>query len=312
MSFPARETQAGTVISVVLSLLSMATLSVCLFESILTHTSSTSSECARLVQATPSLLVWWVNSSKRASSRLKDKLYLFNSFGMLLPYVVVIALNFYFRFADYEERSCRIGMKRVAMIPLIAFDILVNVSLLTDPTQTRLTQMRYTLPHYFLYHSAPQIIKNNSIVFLPNKSKLANSYSRTADLHWKLLYSDIERGDNASTHTQIPNFQPSSDPSSPRRLVPRPPISDMEAYHMGLRDLSRKSGVTTMVTAKDYDDLELKRINSMPPNVVTIETEHTREVSKMKPDTQYNESDLDLQRVRAIGSKEETFGREKC
>ncbi|XMA17288.1 hypothetical protein WAI453_010079 [Rhynchosporium graminicola] len=67
-----------------------------------------------------------------------------------------------------------------------------------------------------------------------------------------------------------------------------------------------------MVTAKDYDDLELKRINSMPPNVVTIETEHTREVSKMKPDTQYNESDLDLQRVRAIGSKEETFGREKC
>ncbi|CZS92660.1 uncharacterized protein RAG0_03203 [Rhynchosporium agropyri] len=284
MSFPARETQAGTVISVVLSLLSMATLSVCLFESILTHTSSTSSECARLVQATPSLLVWWVNSSKRASSRLKDKLYLFNSFGMLLPYVVVIALNFYFRFADYEERSCRIGMRRVAMIPLIAFDILVN----------------------------PQIIKNNSIVFLPNKSKLANSYSRTADLYWKLLYSDIERGDNASTHTQIPNFQPSSDPSSPRRLVPRPPISDMEAYHMGLRDLSRKSGVTTMVTAKDYDDLELKRINSMPPNMVTIETEHTREVSKMKPDTQYNESDLDLQRVRAIGSKEEMFGREKC
>lgn len=64
---------------------------------------------------------------RKSNSRLKDKLYLFNSFGMLVPYLVVIALNFYFRFADYEEDSCRIGMKRVAMIPLIAFDILVNV-----------------------------------------------------------------------------------------------------------------------------------------------------------------------------------------
>ncbi|XMA17287.1 hypothetical protein WAI453_010078 [Rhynchosporium graminicola] len=174
MSFPARETQAGTVISVVLSLLSMATLSVCLSRRVqnVRDWSKLPLVCwliiiiyidsIMFVSGTAIIShgfgvdssAWWVNSSKRASSRLKDKLYLFNSFGMLLPYVVVIALNFYFRFADYEERSCRIGMKRVAMIPLIAFDILVNVSLLTDPTQTRLTQMRYTLPHYFLYHSA--------------------------------------------------------------------------------------------------------------------------------------------------------------
>ncbi|KAH7410835.1 hypothetical protein BKA64DRAFT_365179 [Cadophora sp. MPI-SDFR-AT-0126] len=66
---------------------------------------------------------------RSSSSRLKSKLYLFNSFGMLVPYLFVIALNFYFRFADYEQGSCRIGMKRESMIPLIAFDILVNVYL---------------------------------------------------------------------------------------------------------------------------------------------------------------------------------------
>ena len=86
----------------------------------------------------------------------------------------------------------------------------------------------------------------------------------------------------------------------------------MEAYHLGLRDLSRKSGVTTFVTAKDYDDLELERINTLPPNVVTIETEHTREVSEVRPGTEGSGSDLGLQRVRVIASREELFGREKC
>ncbi|THV45406.1 hypothetical protein BGAL_0493g00070 [Botrytis galanthina] len=68
-------------------------------------------------------------SSKR---RIKDPLYLFNSIGMLIPYCIVIALNFILfrsRFANYENGECRIGMKQVAMIPLIAFDILVNVYL---------------------------------------------------------------------------------------------------------------------------------------------------------------------------------------
>tara|TARA_R110002060_G_scaffold27138_4_gene36877 strand:+ start:367 stop:627 length:261 start_codon:yes stop_codon:yes gene_type:complete len=86
----------------------------------------------------------------------------------------------------------------------------------------------------------------------------------------------------------------------------------VEAYHMGLRDLSRKSGVTTLVTAKDYDDLELERISTLPPNVVTIETEHIREVSELRPDTEGSGSDVGLQRVRVIASKEELFGREKC
>ncbi|KAF7941679.1 uncharacterized protein EAE97_006516 [Botrytis byssoidea] len=37
--------------------------------------------------------------------------------------------KFQSRFANYENGECRIGMKQVAMIPLIAFDILVNVYL---------------------------------------------------------------------------------------------------------------------------------------------------------------------------------------
>ncbi|KAF7917169.1 uncharacterized protein EAE98_010274 [Botrytis deweyae] len=66
---------------------------------------------------------------RSSKPRIKDPLYLFNSIGMLIPYCIVIALNFIFRFANYENGECRIGMKQVAMIPLIAFDILVNVYL---------------------------------------------------------------------------------------------------------------------------------------------------------------------------------------
>ncbi|KAH7346440.1 hypothetical protein BKA65DRAFT_276686 [Rhexocercosporidium sp. MPI-PUGE-AT-0058] len=176
MGLPMKETRAGTVISVILSLLSMATLSVCLsrrvqnvqnwsrlplvcwliltiyVDSILfvsgtaiisqgfgIDTSASICSTALLLclscYLTTKVFIYYflverVYIIRRSSkSRLKDKLYLFNSFGMLVPYLVVIALNFYFRFADYEKDSCRIGMKRAAMIPLIAFDILVNVYL---------------------------------------------------------------------------------------------------------------------------------------------------------------------------------------
>ncbi|PQE33221.1 ring finger domain protein [Rutstroemia sp. NJR-2017a WRK4] len=58
---------------------------------------------------------------RSSKPRIKDQLYLFNAFGMLVPYCVVIALNFIFRFANYNKGQCRIGMKRVAMIPLIVY-----------------------------------------------------------------------------------------------------------------------------------------------------------------------------------------------
>ncbi|KAG9242111.1 hypothetical protein BJ878DRAFT_517192 [Calycina marina] len=67
---------------------------------------------------------------KTTKPRLKSKLYLFNSLAMLIPYCIVIVLNFYFRFAIYyDDGSCKIGMKKVSMIPLVAFDILINVYL---------------------------------------------------------------------------------------------------------------------------------------------------------------------------------------
>ncbi|TPX11013.1 uncharacterized protein E0L32_008050 [Thyridium curvatum] len=61
--------------------------------------------------------------------RLKSKLYIFNSFGMLGIYGVVVVLNFVFRISKQESGVCVIGMQKGAMIPLISFDIVVNVYL---------------------------------------------------------------------------------------------------------------------------------------------------------------------------------------
>jgi len=70
-----------------------------------------------------------IRQSTVPKPRLKSKLYLFNSFGMLGVYVVVSVLNFIFRITRQKEGECVIGMQRVAMIPLITFDLLVNVYL---------------------------------------------------------------------------------------------------------------------------------------------------------------------------------------
>ncbi|KAI9727430.1 MAG: hypothetical protein M1834_008374 [Cirrosporium novae-zelandiae] len=62
--------------------------------------------------------------------RLKDKLWLFNFFGVICPFLVVIVLNFYFRFAFIDDSgTCIIGMERIAIIPLLSFDVLLNVYL---------------------------------------------------------------------------------------------------------------------------------------------------------------------------------------
>ncbi|EGX93384.1 hypothetical protein CCM_04758 [Cordyceps militaris CM01] len=67
----------------------------------------------------------------RASTklRLQSKLYIFNSFGMLGVYTVVVILNFIFRIARMENGQCIIGMQSISMIPLISFDAVVNVYL---------------------------------------------------------------------------------------------------------------------------------------------------------------------------------------
>ncbi|KAK7536073.1 uncharacterized protein J3D65DRAFT_677818 [Phyllosticta citribraziliensis] len=62
--------------------------------------------------------------------RMRDPLYLFNCFGMLLPYTVVVILNFVWRISYKNEQGmCIIGMEKKAMMPLIIFDVVVNVYL---------------------------------------------------------------------------------------------------------------------------------------------------------------------------------------
>ncbi|ORY00878.1 hypothetical protein BCR34DRAFT_494304 [Clohesyomyces aquaticus] len=60
--------------------------------------------------------------------RMKDRLYLFNFFGVIVPYLVVIVMNFVFRIAYINDKGvCIIGMQKISMIPLISFDVLINV-----------------------------------------------------------------------------------------------------------------------------------------------------------------------------------------
>ncbi|KAL2126266.1 hypothetical protein VTI74DRAFT_1297 [Chaetomium olivicolor] len=71
----------------------------------------------------------YIIRSSNKKPRLKSKLYLFNSFGMIGAYCIVVVPNFILRFARVENGECIIGMQRPAMIPLIVFDLLVNVYL---------------------------------------------------------------------------------------------------------------------------------------------------------------------------------------
>ncbi|KAL7272971.1 hypothetical protein RUND412_004190 [Rhizina undulata] len=61
-------------------------------------------------------------------NRWSDRLFLFNSFGMLLPYCLVIALTFIFRnSAIGDDGQCKIGLKLAGNIPLLCFDLAINI-----------------------------------------------------------------------------------------------------------------------------------------------------------------------------------------
>ncbi|KAF2182082.1 hypothetical protein K469DRAFT_587530 [Zopfia rhizophila CBS 207.26] len=63
-------------------------------------------------------------------TRLQDKLYIFNCFGMMLPYLGVIILSFIWRISYINtDGTCIIGIGREALIPVVAFDIIVNAYL---------------------------------------------------------------------------------------------------------------------------------------------------------------------------------------
>ncbi|KAH7028312.1 hypothetical protein B0J12DRAFT_350320 [Macrophomina phaseolina] len=62
--------------------------------------------------------------------RLHDKLYIFNAFGLIIPYVAIVILNFVWRIAYINKSgTCIIGMQKKAMLPLITFDVVINVYL---------------------------------------------------------------------------------------------------------------------------------------------------------------------------------------
>ncbi|KAH7393967.1 hypothetical protein DE146DRAFT_112745 [Phaeosphaeria sp. MPI-PUGE-AT-0046c] len=62
--------------------------------------------------------------------RLKTKLWLFNCLFMLLPYTIFVIMNFIFRITYINEKGvCIIGMEKIAMLPLIIFEVIVNIYL---------------------------------------------------------------------------------------------------------------------------------------------------------------------------------------
>ncbi|KAF1956757.1 hypothetical protein CC80DRAFT_593462 [Byssothecium circinans] len=66
----------------------------------------------------------------RRFPRMKSKLWLFNCLGMLLPYVILVVLNFIYRISYINDNGvCIIGMDKIAMLPLITFEVIVNVYL---------------------------------------------------------------------------------------------------------------------------------------------------------------------------------------
>ncbi|KAK2026350.1 hypothetical protein LX32DRAFT_622746 [Colletotrichum zoysiae] len=62
-------------------------------------------------------------------SRLRSKLYIVNSFGMLGIFVLIVIMNFIFRITHFEDGICIIGMQTPVILPLISFDAAVNVYL---------------------------------------------------------------------------------------------------------------------------------------------------------------------------------------
>ncbi|UPX19266.1 uncharacterized protein EKO05_0009535 [Ascochyta rabiei] len=62
--------------------------------------------------------------------RLKTKLWLFNCLFMILPYTVFVVMNFIWRITYIKNKGmCIIGMQKIAMLPLIIFEVVVNIYL---------------------------------------------------------------------------------------------------------------------------------------------------------------------------------------
>ena len=68
---------------------------------------------------------------------------------MVLDMILTVTAS---RFTKMEKGQCIIGMKRVAMIPLISFDALVNVGI-SARRQTTAANHVLDIPHHPIHHS---------------------------------------------------------------------------------------------------------------------------------------------------------------
>ncbi|KAL1620560.1 hypothetical protein SLS56_009586 [Neofusicoccum ribis] len=63
--------------------------------------------------------------------RYRDPLYVLNITGAMAPYGVLAILNIIWRFSRIDNGTCVIGMEKKALLPLIVFDVAVNIYLTT-------------------------------------------------------------------------------------------------------------------------------------------------------------------------------------
>ncbi|KAI0181371.1 hypothetical protein GGR52DRAFT_32742 [Hypoxylon sp. FL1284] len=61
--------------------------------------------------------------------RLESKMYILNAFGILTIYGILYILSTVYRIARMERDQCIIGSEKQALVPLIIFEIFVNVYL---------------------------------------------------------------------------------------------------------------------------------------------------------------------------------------
>lgn len=64
----------------------------------------------------------------KRTTRLQDKIYIFNCVCLILPYVALVILNFYWRLGYINTQGvCINGLEMQGIIPLLAFEILMNI-----------------------------------------------------------------------------------------------------------------------------------------------------------------------------------------
>ncbi|KUJ18959.1 uncharacterized protein LY89DRAFT_732491 [Mollisia scopiformis] len=216
--------------------------------------------------------------------RLKSKLYCFNCFAMLLPYCIVVVLNFVYRIAYFHaDGTCLIGMEARAMLPLIIFDAIVNLYL----------TLLFVLPLRTLYsykNSPNSLLRTIAIrSFVGSLATLTSSVVNltvlmvlkgeaawiclmccNADillsvlvLHWVTSKNSNGSGSSAGHSASLQPVNGNRglaasalDPLSPHSLVDK-----LHTFEMYSGANSKDGQVTTHISARDVDD-DLYRLDS--------------------------------------------------